>query len=80
MSSTLPTRQPFALYQNVPKPFDPATRIAFDRTQPGNIDLSIYDVVGRKIATLLNERRSSGPHFVDWNCRSDAGQAVAAGV
>ena len=79
-SSALPAPRTFALHQNVPNPFNPATRIAFDLTRPGNVDVSVFDATGRKVSTLLHQRLDSGPHFVNWNGLGDDGRPVAAGV
>jgi len=52
----------FALKQNYPNPFNPTTQIAFDLPQAADVQLSVYDMLGRKVATVLNERLSAGQH------------------
>ncbi|MDQ3021304.1 MAG: T9SS type A sorting domain-containing protein [Bacteroidota bacterium] len=61
----------FSLSQNYPNPFNPATKIKFDipkdlsgRMQ--NVEIEIYDVIGKKVATLVNEKLSAGVYSVSW--------------
>lgn len=72
------TRQ-LALKQNSPNPFNPTTRIEFSLAQPGYADLSIYDLAGRRVATLQQSNLDAGDHFVDWDGRNDSGARVASG-
>lgn len=53
-----------ALFQNYPNPFNPATTIGFELSQPGNVIMELYDMLGRKISVLLNEWKPSGSHQV----------------
>ena len=56
------------LHQNYPNPFNPSTTIRFDLRRATQVSLSIYDITGRKITTLLNQQlMSSGRHQVVWN-------------
>ncbi len=57
----------FILEQNYPNPFNPATAINWKLSTGSDVDLSIYDLSGRKIATLLNEVQPAGYHSVKWN-------------
>jgi hypothetical protein len=75
-----PSPVAFELSQNVPNPFNPATRIDFVLTQPSRVDLSIYDLAGRQIVSLLREQLESGSHSVTWNGRTASGAPAAAGV
>ncbi|UCE02206.1 MAG: hypothetical protein JSW67_13285 [Candidatus Latescibacterota bacterium] len=68
------------LRQNVPNPFNPATRIDFVLAQREAVDISVYDVAGRRIATLLQAELDPGPHHVIWNGRMANGMAAAAGT
>lgn len=67
------------LHQNYPNPFNPATRIDFSLDRPTNVRLAVFDLAGRRIATLHHGELDAGRHHVNWNGRSDSGQAVAAG-
>lgn len=68
------------LYQNVPNPFNPDTRIAFDLVGPEHVSLLIYDVAGRRIRTLIDEVLPAGAHSVVWDGRDEAGRQAATGV
>ena len=55
------------LHQNYPNPFNPSTRISFDIPKNGNSVLSIYDISGKLIETLLNENLVRGTYSVNWD-------------
>jgi hypothetical protein len=57
----------FKLFQNYPNPFNPGTKIKFELTGQRNIKLVIYDILGREIQTILNEKLSSGTHVIDFD-------------
>lgn len=61
------TVQEFRLLQNYPNPFNPATRITFTIHRMGSVRLSVYDVLGREVATLVNEVKSPGTYDVQWD-------------
>ena len=71
---------PRHLFQNAPNPFWPDTRIAFDLPAAGRAELRIFDVSGRLIRTLVDEKRPAGPHSVRWDGRDETGKAVPSGV
>ena len=54
----------FRLYQNYPNPFNSNTKIRFDLLKSGEVKLEIFDALGRKVATLINERKQSGTYEV----------------
>jgi len=64
-SSIIPSR--FAVYQNYPNPFNPTTNIKFEIPKNTFVTLKVYDVVGKEVATLINEERNAGSYNVDWN-------------
>jgi len=68
------------LGQNYPNPFNPDTKIKYSLAADGPVTLSIYDVQGRRVRTLLNENLPAGMHEIEWNARDDQGQRVASGV
>ena len=57
----------FVLEQNYPNPFNPATDIGYRVSEPGYVTLKIYDVLGREMATLVNEERSPGYYAARWD-------------
>lgn len=70
----------FSLYQNYPNPVNPSTKIKFDLPSNGNqtnipVKIIIFDILGRKLETLLDENLSAGVHEVNWNASK-----YAAGV
>jgi hypothetical protein len=70
----------FALYQNFPNPFNPSTRIRFDLPEDGPVRIDIYNCMGQRVATLIDEPRQAGAYTVMWNGRNDSGLELAAGV
>lgn len=69
-----------ALHQNVPNPFNPSTRIDFDLTRRDAVDITVYDIAGRRMATLLQGTLESGPHTVAWDGKNASGAAAPAGI
>jgi len=65
----------FTLQQNYPNPFNPSTTISFELPAPGQTTLTVYDIVGREVAVLVNELRDAGTHSVQFN-----GANLASGV
>ena len=57
----------FSLYQNYPNPFNPATEIKYNLPQAGHVILKVYDILGREIATLVNEEKPAGNYRVKFN-------------
>jgi len=57
----------FILEQNYPNPFNPATTIRFQLPEGGNTILKIYDILGKEVATLVNEYKTAGTHQVTFN-------------
>ncbi|MAT39942.1 MAG: hypothetical protein CL946_10100, partial [Ectothiorhodospiraceae bacterium] len=57
----------FALYQNYPNPFNPSTAISFTIPRSGFVALDVYDQLGRKVRTLVNERVATGTHTVNFS-------------
>ena len=68
------------LAQNYPNPFNPVTTIRFSVPQAGRVTLAVYDVLGRRVATLLDEVLAAGAHSVSWDARDDLGQSLASGA
>jgi nitrous oxidase accessory protein NosD len=70
----------FALEGNYPNPFRTQTTLQFDLPEPVDVTLSVYDVMGRRVATLVQERLPAGSHDITWQGRGQNGQALASGV
>ncbi|NLT51196.1 MAG: T9SS type A sorting domain-containing protein [Ignavibacteria bacterium] len=70
----------FSLEQNYPNPFNPSTMINYQLSMNSNVTLKIYDILGREVATLVNEHKPAGTYTVEWNGTNSAGQQVGSGV
>jgi hypothetical protein len=69
------------LYPCYPNPFNPVTTISYDLRDPSAVNLTIYDVTGKLVQTLVAaEPTPAGHHEVVWKGRDQAGRVVAAGV
>ncbi len=70
----------FELKQNYPNPFNGTTTIFYSLDRPGDVLLTIYDVTGEKVRTLVNRYQDEGWYYPKWDGRDDRGQAVASGI
>lgn len=74
------TPNSFALYNNYPNPFNPQTTIRYEMPVAGKVVLEIYNLLGQKIRTLINEEKDAGRYSVVWNGLTDNQNLVASGV
>ena len=70
----------FALHQNYPNPFNPTTQIKYDIAEDSFVSITIYDVMGRNIRTLMNVNQTAGYHSIQWDAKNDMGEGVSAGM
>ena len=70
----------FALHQNYPNPFNPTTQIRYDLPLDEYVTVIIYDVMGRKIKSLINTNQEAGYRSITWDATNDLGQPVSAGM
>lgn len=70
----------FALHQNTPNPFNPATTIAYTLPERSAVLLTVHDILGRRVRTLAKEIEEPGFKSVVWDGTDDLGQQVSAGV
>jgi hypothetical protein len=67
--------QRFSLAQNYPNPFNPSTTIKYELPKSSHVSLSVYDILGREVSLLVNERRDAGVYEVKFD-----GSNLASGV
>jgi hypothetical protein len=70
----------YSLSQNYPNPFNPTTKIQFGLPVTENVQLRIYDVLGREVRSLLNERYDAGMYSVQWDGKNNFGRQVSSGM
>ena len=70
----------FALHQNYPNPFNAETVISFETEEAAHVDLSMYNMVGQLIKTLVKDHLPAGSHEIAWDGTDDLGRELASGV
>ena len=70
----------FYLFQNYPNPFNLETEIRFDLAHQEIVLLTVYDILGRKVKTLLNKTLPAGRYAVEWDSTQEFGQLVSSGI
>ena len=70
----------YTLDQNYPNPFNPTTQIAFSIPASMHVTVTIYNILGQRIATIVNATMGAGSHVVTWNARNGNGVMMPTGV
>ena len=70
----------FALANNYPNPFNPATTIKYALPQAADVELTVYNVVGQPVRTLVAEHQSAGRYVVEWDATNDNGHSLSSGM
>jgi flagellar hook assembly protein FlgD len=70
----------FAIHQNYPNPFNPVTTLRYELPENNLVNITIYDILGREVRTMVNTTQDAGYKSVIWNATNDYGKPVSAGV
>jgi hypothetical protein len=65
---------------NYPNPFNPTTTINYQLSENSNVTLSVYNIKGQKVKTLISDQLTAGAHSVVWNGDDDSGKSVGSGI
>ena len=77
---SVPARRGVELVSIKPNPFNPLTTVTFVVREPGNVRIDIFDMRGRLVRTLVDDRYGIGAHPVDWIGTDQEGQGIGSGV
>jgi hypothetical protein len=75
-----PIPEVFALHQNYPNPFNPTTQIRYDLPDDALVNITIYDIMGRSIRSLVNSNQTAGYRSIRWDGKNNLGEGVSAGM
>ena len=78
IETILPDR--FTLHQNYPNPFNPITTLRYDLPENSRVNITIYDMLGTEVKTLINQTQDAGYRSVIWDATNDYGKLVSAGI
>ena len=70
----------YTLHQNYPNPFNPVTTLRYDLPENAMINITIYDMLGRRVKTLMDQPQDAGYRSVIWDATNDYGKPVSAGI
>ena len=70
----------YVLHQNYPNPFNPETTLRYDLPEDALVNITIYDMMGRVVKTMVNTQQTAGFKSIRWNATNDAGSPVSAGL
>jgi hypothetical protein len=75
-----PTPLTYTLSQNYPNPFNPETQIAYNLAEAGRVRLTVYNLLGQRVRSLVNETQDAGSYEVRWDGRDEASRIQTSGV
>ncbi|MCK4427085.1 MAG: T9SS type A sorting domain-containing protein, partial [candidate division Zixibacteria bacterium] len=70
----------YQLFQNYPNPFNPQTMIKYDLPKSGHVNITVYNILGQKVKTLMDEHQEVGHKSVNWNGKDGKEKDVASGI
>ena len=68
------------LYQNYPNPFNPNTTLSYILSRASFVNITVYDMAGKAIKTIINSSQNAGLKKVEWNATNDKNEPVSAGL
>jgi len=75
---TLPAT--YTLAQNYPNPFNPTTTIKYSLARRADVEITVYNLLGQRVRTLVDEQKGMGHHSIIWNGDNDNGEEVSTGI
>jgi hypothetical protein len=70
----------YKIHQNYPNPFNPVTILRYDLPEDAIVSITIYDMMGRQVKTLVNGSQTAGYRTIQWNATNDRNELVSAGL
>ena len=70
----------FALHQNYPNPFNPVTSLRYDLPEDGLVNITVYDMIGRIVKTLVNSPQTAGYKSIIWDATNNRNEPISAGL
>ena len=70
----------YEIYQNYPNPFNPVTNIRYGLPRLSQVKIEIYNILGQKVRTLVDEQKEAGYYTTIWGGRNDYGAKVGSGI
>ena len=80
ISNAITVPKEINLHQNYPNPFNPITSLGYDLPDNGFVNITIYDLNGRVIRTLVNSYKMAGYHLIEWNATNGKNEPVSQGI
>jgi len=76
----IPVYENVVLHPNFPNPFNPVTTLRYDLPENSFVNITIYDMLGREVKTLVNTTQDAGYRSIIWDATNDYGKPVSAGI
>ena len=70
----------FTLHQNYPNPFNPVTNLDYEIPEDAMVNITVFDMMGKVVRTLVSGQQSAGYKTLQWNATSNIGQPISAGL
>ena len=72
--------QTYKLEPNYPNPFNPVTHIHYQIPENGRVKLTVYNILGKLVKTLVNQYQTSGYYHVSWDAKNEFGEDLTSGI